>query len=433
MLWKKPPPSDSMTVATVESTDSQHIEEDANTAISENVKHLVFCVHGINSNPKEVQYLKNAMQEVYGEDNNGEVRYICDDSNTGNTYDGYEVGGQRLAKTIQREIDALPRDKTVYLSLIGYSLGGIFCRSALRYVDMAGVTPLLFCTIASPNVGLANQTVFPRWFEKTAAKTMRATGQDLNMQSEMVHDMATSEAYLAPLRQFKQRVAVANAFHTDVVVPPASAAFLSLESTYPHTVIRDNRKEDISAYLMTVKTRAQHDAFGVTQSLDALGWTKIFLDLRDAMPGPSLPRVRTKSPVVIPKQANEFSSKDLHTLMSKKGTHWKVPLAHPTAIANPKHALYRKLISPRGAPFVDQLAEDLVYILQTEGKSRFEQDESPRVRAMTKRFSQILLDDWYKKMNLLEEEEETATAASLREVPTTPMSSTSPAAFLHSM
>lgn len=46
--------------------------------------------------------------------------------------------------------------------------------------------------------------------------------------------MATSPRFLRPLAAFKKRIAYANAFGTDFPVPGSTAAFLDLDSDYPH-------------------------------------------------------------------------------------------------------------------------------------------------------------------------------------------------------
>ena len=48
--------------------------------------------------------------------------------------------------------------------------------------------------------------------------------------------MCTCPTYLEPLALFKKRIAYANAYHTDFVVPTQTAAFLNVDSTYPHHV-----------------------------------------------------------------------------------------------------------------------------------------------------------------------------------------------------
>lgn len=64
----------------------------------------------------------------------------------------------------------------------------------------------------------------------------RETGRDLFRMSKLVKTMCTCPSYLKPLRSFRKRIAYANAYRTDFVVPTSTALFLNHESTYPHHV-----------------------------------------------------------------------------------------------------------------------------------------------------------------------------------------------------
>jgi hypothetical protein len=46
--------------------------------------------------------------------------------------------------------------------------------------------------------------------------------------------MCTCPTFLNPLASFRKRIAYANAYQTDFVVPTQTAAFLNTESNYPH-------------------------------------------------------------------------------------------------------------------------------------------------------------------------------------------------------
>lgn len=61
--------------------------------------------------------------------------------NSGNhTYDGIELGGERVTREIEDEIEALAAEgKTVTkLSLVGYSLGGLVARYAIGLLYSRG-------------------------------------------------------------------------------------------------------------------------------------------------------------------------------------------------------------------------------------------------------------------------------------------------------
>jgi len=65
---------------------------------------------------------------------------------------------------------------------------------------------------------------------------MGLTGEDIFRMSTLIHTMCTCPTYLDPLRSFRKRIAYANAYKTDFVVPTNTAAFLNPDSTYPHHV-----------------------------------------------------------------------------------------------------------------------------------------------------------------------------------------------------
>lgn len=345
-------------------------------------KHLVFFVHGLGANPRELEYVKDSMLGLLQEEEQDDIRFICDNSNTGNTKDGFDQGGQRLAEAITRELSENYKDESVYLSLIGYSVGGNFCRCAVRHLtlDEQRVTPLLFCTIASPHLGLSKQTGLPQWLETTMSWGMGATGKDLNLATDAVQEMATSDTYLAPLSKFRTRLAVANAFNTDFAVPVSTAGFLSPNSSYPHHVVTEEKTMQRDAnhqhrsHLLTVVTKpgdhdGEDDDDDMTRRLDALGWTKIFLDLRSVMPGPPIPTF-SRQDASVPLGVPQFTSSELHRLLNQSGKTRRLPLGHPIGIASQKHGIYRRL-SKSGTPYADRLAHDLVTILQNEGKSHF--------------------------------------------------------------
>lgn len=104
------------------------------------------------------------------------------------------------------------------------------------------------------------------------------------------------------------------AFGTDFQVPTNTAAFLSERSTYPHRYCNVAEKEGlefIASVLYTdpsdnastcahdtvespssSETDTEDDLLVMSRSLDALGWTKVFIDSRDGIPVPALPKPR---------------------------------------------------------------------------------------------------------------------------------------------
>jgi hypothetical protein len=76
------------------------------------------------------------------------------------TYDGIEVGAERVAKEIEETLEELARDgyKIKKLSMVGYSLGGLVARYAIGLLHHKGwldkIYPANFTTFATPHLGV---------------------------------------------------------------------------------------------------------------------------------------------------------------------------------------------------------------------------------------------------------------------------------------
>lgn len=195
----------------------------------------------------------------------------------------------------------------------------------------------VFMTLAVPNLGLASNFPFhtSRLFEKIAAWSMGQTGQDLfffddgkgavkkkarkpkrNQPTQdedqdecIVYTMSTDyEKYLHPLTKFRKRVAYVNSFKTDICCHTTTAGFFSSKSTYPHKVTTSINGEypfvvatsltEEDDYFLKSKTpsyKPQHGKYStkkqieiqgliMSNKLDSLGWTKVFIDSRTMSP-----------------------------------------------------------------------------------------------------------------------------------------------------
>ena len=76
------------------------------------------------------------------------------------TYDGIEVGAERVAKEIEETLEDLARDgyHITKLSMVGYSLGGLVARYAIGLLYHKGwfenISPVNFTTFATPHLGV---------------------------------------------------------------------------------------------------------------------------------------------------------------------------------------------------------------------------------------------------------------------------------------
>ena len=169
--------------------------------------------------------------------------------------------------------------------MLGNSLGGLYSRYAIAklkercresckqngteqaasndcYIldDAFAVHPNIFCTTATPHLGVAGHTFLPlpRRAEIGVAHAMGQSGKDLFRLNPLLFDMATNETYLEPLAAFRQRIAYANAYGTDFPVPAATAAFLSESSAYPHHVA-ETKGEPTTAFGASAKPSPNGD------------------------------------------------------------------------------------------------------------------------------------------------------------------------------
>ena len=210
--------------------------------------------------------------------------------------------------------------------------------------------------------------------------------------------MATSTKFLHPLRQFRKRIAYANAFGTDFPVPTATAAFLHSKSTYPHYLDHPSRRDDgecvvvddsglVIAVFHTPPTPESSDIDDtivgeddsqlddlvvMSHCLDSLGWKKVFVDLRNEIPiGLNIPRL-PRSKYTSPKKDESVSlqnlkarevigSGEVNQATASPPDHNRIsfPLGHNMMVAfsrDNKTASFNK----GGRPVVNALASELV-------------------------------------------------------------------------
>lgn len=330
-----------------------------------NVIHFCFLVHGLRGFSKDLGYLQAAMRRAAHDRKQKlllEREFIPDPSNNTaqpnahkrqdlvihatvcnerKTDDGIEAGGERLLdeitsviqqEMVERERNATTRTPVITVSFLGNSLGGLYSRYAVaKLVETCQQHPdghlvldgkykfylNVFCTTATPHLGVASLTYFPlpRIGEVAMAHTMGQTFRDIFRVNDLMRRMATLSHFLGPMKLFRQRIAYANAYGTDFPVPVHTAAFLHDESDYPHHFVENRMQQTIveeyaDLCIATLHTPPQHDNHSddnfvvakdhdelavMSRSLDALGWRKVFVDPRKIVPKVSNPIGRAAS------------------------------------------------------------------------------------------------------------------------------------------
>eukprot|EP00591_Stephanopyxis_turris_P009562 CAMPEP_0195526112 /NCGR_PEP_ID=MMETSP0794_2-20130614/26985_1 /TAXON_ID=515487 /ORGANISM="Stephanopyxis turris, Strain CCMP 815" /LENGTH=492 /DNA_ID=CAMNT_0040656729 /DNA_START=117 /DNA_END=1595 /DNA_ORIENTATION=+ len=352
--------------------------------------------------------------------------------NEDKTHDGIVTGGERLVTeildVIRHEVTDMEgrlsygrRVEDVTISLVGNSLGGLYARYAISRLrdimrvvdgddddndgtDMMWIDRRMhfnvFCSTATPHLGVASHTYIPvpRAAEKRIAEAMGPTGRDLFRFSDLVRNMGTNPYFLEALGTFRKRIAYANAFHTDFPVPSSTAAFLNPYSNSPHRFVDDEsvnnstNKHDNYPYAANIVAKVHtetiptsssssptndddchhndDDMVRMCKSLDALGWKKVFVDLRQNIPFSvplQLPLLSTTASnstsmehkITDLRNRKVVESRDLHQTISKADRKLSLPIGHNMIVAFSR-STFSSYVNRAGRPVMDDLAKELV-------------------------------------------------------------------------
>ena len=114
--------------------------------------------HSLWGNPNHLSYLASALREKYA---NNRLHILVAKRNAGSfTYDGIELGGERVAQEVEDKLEELrdSGDDITKFSIVGYSLGGLVARYAVGLLYAKGLfdklKPINFTTFASPHLGV---------------------------------------------------------------------------------------------------------------------------------------------------------------------------------------------------------------------------------------------------------------------------------------
>jgi hypothetical protein len=101
-------------------------------------QHLAVLVHGLWGNPLHLEVAARSLREKHPEE---ALHILVAKRNSGSfTYDGIELGGERVCQEILEEVEKLARagQHIKKLSLVGYSLGGLVARYAVGLLYSKG-------------------------------------------------------------------------------------------------------------------------------------------------------------------------------------------------------------------------------------------------------------------------------------------------------
>lgn len=186
--------------------------------------HLCVLVHGLWGNPNHLNYLRDTLQAQHPAD---KLHILVAKSNADSfTYDGIEVGGERITNEIEQTIRELEQSgsKIKKISIAGYSLGGLVSRYTVGLLYQSGlfdtVEPVNFTTFASPHLGIRTPKLGYRAYlwNVMGSKTLSTSGQQMFMVDDfresgrpLLEIMADPKSvFMKGLRMFRNKYLYAN-------------------------------------------------------------------------------------------------------------------------------------------------------------------------------------------------------------------------------
>ncbi|PGH01633.1 hypothetical protein AJ80_08979 [Polytolypa hystricis UAMH7299] len=183
--------------------------------------HICVLVHGLYGQPSHFDYVASALREKHGND----LYILVPKSNKGSlTYDGIELGGERVAFEIEEALVILHNlgHNIRKMSIVGYSLGGLVARYAIGLLYTKGHFDKLECvnftTFATPHVGVRSPARRNHFWNVVGARTISESGRQLFMIDSfrdtgkpLLGVLATpGSIFMLALEKFKHRSLYAN-------------------------------------------------------------------------------------------------------------------------------------------------------------------------------------------------------------------------------
>ncbi|KAI0973963.1 putative serine esterase-domain-containing protein [Xylaria arbuscula] len=220
--------------------------------------HLCVLVHGLWGNPNHMNQVAEALRAAYPED---QLHLLLAKRNSGNfTYDGIELGGERVCAEIEEELEAIRRKggNVTKLSIVGYSLGGLVARYAVGLLSAKGVLdqlePVNFTTFATPHLGV--RSALRGWYDKIwnrlGARILSESGRQLFIVDNfrdtgrpLLSILADPDSiFITGLKKFKRRTLYSNIVNDRTVVHYTSM----ITKTDPYTDLTKIKMHYVKGY-----------------------------------------------------------------------------------------------------------------------------------------------------------------------------------------
>lgn len=116
-------------------------------------------INSLWGNPVHLKNVAKVLREKHSEDN---LHILVAKRNSGSfTYDGIELGGERVCQEIEEELEKLEREGSPIkkLSIVGYSLGGLISRYAVGLLHSRGILDKLEPIVSAVRVSCISITL----------------------------------------------------------------------------------------------------------------------------------------------------------------------------------------------------------------------------------------------------------------------------------
>lgn len=155
------------------------------TAPDANAEHLVLLIHGLWGNPVHLTHLRKTLAKEH--EGKGVYIFIPASNKDNFTYDGIEVGAERITSEVEAKIKELEAagSKIRKISIAGYSLGGLISRYVVGLLYKAGIfntiQPMNFTTFATPHLGVRTPRLGYRaqTWNFLGSRTLSTSGQQM--------------------------------------------------------------------------------------------------------------------------------------------------------------------------------------------------------------------------------------------------------------